>query len=220
MTPRIALLAALLVALATPAATAAPPTVEAPGCPTLLDCVACMPGSCPVEECSQFQVDWDHCDYLVCVSVDYGRVDETRCVDSPCPDLSQCFTCQIGNCLPRVDECSEFQVDWDYCPGVLVCVSVSHPWLAGGPAPLCVRNPCTPRLDGCLGQVCADPLCGLVAYHECDETISNNYGWVDCDGRRVVDWFCVTMCPPTLGPWYCHQDTNGRVECWTPTPLL
>ena len=268
MTPRhVPLLAALLLALATPAATAAPPEVPtpelprvyecsqfqvdwyhcdhlvclgvwygrvavyecvpavacadvscetclpecvAPGCPTLRDCLACQPGGCIVDECSQFQIDWDHCDYLVCVSVDFGRVDETRCVDSPCPDLSQCFTCQVGNCLPYVYECSEFQVDWNYCAGMLVCVGVGHPWI-GGPAPLCVRNPCSPGLTACFAD-CHVDVCTVPA-HSCDETISNNYGWVDCDGRRVVDWYCVSMCAPTVGPVFCHQDTAGRVEC-------
>jgi hypothetical protein len=80
---------------------------------------------------------------------------------------------------------------------------------------VCVLNPCTPGLAGCVGS-CSEDVCGA---HSCDETLSNNGGWVDCDGRCVTDWYCVSTCADTLGPFSCHQDTAGRVECWTETPL-
>lgn len=247
-------LALVALALAFPLASAQPPAPELP----------------TVRECSEFQVDWYHCyGYLVCLDVEYGRLQAAECVENPCPgfactfcgttdclapDVDFCvknarppfrcedalvcaqveydpwfttapicvsdpcpdFTCVVcypGSCA--VNECSEFQVDWNHCAGYLVCV-----WGSSGPLYIkrqCVANPCTPGLAGCV--VCADWLC-TVPSASCDETISLNYGYVACSTGPGFDWHCVINCPPNVGPWYCHQDTTGRVECWTPYPLL
>lgn len=144
---------------------------------------------------------------LACVQAWWGDLSTVPiCAERPvCPGPSWCYG-------PWVDECSEFQVDWNYCAGYLLCVQAGYQNVQT--REFCVANPCTPRLAGCVS---CDVDCVQLPYSECHQRIGTTSGSVGCTGiLGPYDYYCLMTCPPSVTPVDCHQDTTGNAYCYVP----
>lgn len=131
--------------------------------------------------------------------------------DLPCDPLAECVpSCSYSDCI--VDECSEFQIDWDYCPGNLVCVEVENV------AARCVRDPCTSTDCGLpcwpLRQCSLDDLVGPVGY--CSQFLQDRYCQnAFCAGgdiwRACVIYVPAGACVSGINGWTCYNDKDACV---------